>query len=74
MCTLSTVAFQAEHQLNVQQPQSHQTPDLTQDVPRGFSENMSNEQLALWLTHQPGAGYLTEIAEVIRGTINVIIL
>ena len=34
---------------------------------------MSNEKLTLWLSHQPvplGTGYLTEIAEVIRGTVN----
>ena len=73
MNTLSTVAFQPDNQFKAQQPQPQQTLDLTQEVPHEFSENMSNEQLALWLSHQPsllGTGYLTEIAEAIRGTVS----
>ena len=73
MNTISTVVFQQEHQFTAQQPQPQQALDFTQEVPQEFSESMSNEQLALWLSHQPvllGTGYLTEIAEVIRGTIS----
>ena len=35
---------------------------------------MSDEQLTLWLSHQPvvlGTGYFTEIAEIIRGIATV---
>ena len=70
-----TVTFQADQQFTTQQPQSQQTPGLTQEVSHQFSEKMSNEELTLWLSHQPvlvGTSHLTDIIEVIKGAVTEI--
>ena len=60
-----------KQQFTAQLQQPQQTPYLTQEVPQEFSENMSNKELVLWLSHQPGTSYIPDVVEVIRGIVEI---